>query len=309
MKFDISIIIVSYNVRDLILKCLQSIFENSENLHLEVIVVDNNSSDDSVSQIREKFPEVILIDNKNNLGFSGANNQGLSIATGEYIFLLNPDTEIVADALQKMLLFLQSHSNVKMIAPRLLNSDKTIQQSVWKNTQIYDLIFELLFLDRIFNYRIAPVSTYSEPTRIKTASGAALFFHKNLVTLIGNLDNNLFWMEDVDFCFRTAKYGDIIYLPETEIIHHSGKSTKTDYRIPISNQIISKIKFFKKQHSFFEYLFSAFISYLQVISRIILFFVLIFINSTAKYKLKAYIYTLKKLSKYVFLNDNSVFIR
>lgn len=309
MSCNISIIIVSYNVRDLLLKCLRTIFESDENPNLEVIVVDNKSSDDSVIQIKKHFANVILIENRQNLGFSEANNQGLRIAKGNFIFLLNPDTEIFPNTLTLLREYLQKKSQTKIVVPRLLNSDNSVQQSAWKNPKIYDLFFELFFLNSIFKYKSYTVSTYNAPTEIETASGAALFFRKDLINEIGELDNNLFWMEDIDFCYRAQAVGNILYLPQALVIHHSGKSTKTDFRIPVSNQIISKIKFFKKHDSFVTFMLSVTLSYLHIISRTVIFLCLTPFQIKAKHKLKAYIYTFKKLNRYIFLGDQSVFLK
>ncbi|MBX3164402.1 MAG: glycosyltransferase family 2 protein [Bacteroidetes bacterium] len=307
MKPEISIIIVSYKVRDLILKCLQTVFESEKKSEIEVIVIDNNSSDDSVSEIKKHFPQVILLENKHNVGFSEANNQGLRMANGIFIFLLNPDTEISPNTLNLLEEHLQKNPKTKIVAPRLLNSDKSIQQSAWKNHKLADLFLELFFLHGIFNFKNYPVSRFNTETEIETASGAALFFRKELVTEIGELDKNLFWTEDIDFCFRAHKTGNIVYLPQAQVIHHSGKSSKTNFNIPVSNQIISKIKYFKKHHSLLTFILSVVLSYMQVFSRIILFLCLApFINS-AKYKFKAYVYTFKKLNRYIFLNEQKVF--
>jgi GT2 family glycosyltransferase len=301
-----SIIIVSYNVRDLILKCLQSIFREDEKGDIEVIVVDNNSSDDSLLHIKTLFPQVVLIENKHNLGFSEANNQGLRIAQGQFIFLLNPDTEISENTLPLLEVYLENNPQTSIVVPRLLNSDKSIQDSAWKDPRLYDLFFELFFLHGIFRSKVLPVASFETPTQIETASGAALFFRKALVVAIGELDKNLFWMEDVDYCYRARTMGNIVYLPQARVIHHSGKSTKTDFRIPISNQIISKIKFFKKHDTFLTFSCALGLSYMNVLSRIVLFLGLLPFQKLAKHKLYAYVYTFRKLNRYVFLSAQNV---
>ncbi len=128
----ISIIIVNYNVRELLLKCIQAIYHSS-NKNFEIIVVDNNSKDDSTVAVKEKYPNVIVVENKFNAGFSGANNQGMELANGEFILLLNPDTEIAVDALDLLLDYLLRHNECSIVGPQLLNSDGTLQPSIWKS--------------------------------------------------------------------------------------------------------------------------------------------------------------------------------
>jgi len=306
MSVKISVIIVSYNVRELIIQCLQSIFKSKESWDIEVIVVDNHSSDDSLFQIKRLYPQVHLIENKQNVGFSEANNQGLRVANGTFIFLLNPDTEIFENTLALLKLHLENHPQTGIVVPRLLNSDMSIQESAWKDARLRDLFLDLFFLHTIYKVKAHPVEGYVVPTEIETASGAALFFRRDLPEKIGELDKNLFWMEDVDFCYRARKVGNIVYLPEAHVIHHSGKSTKTDFRIPISNQIISKIKFFKKHDSYLTFSSAVLLSYLNVLSRIVLFLTLSPFQKLAKQKLYAYVYTFSKLNRYVFLNVQNV---
>ena len=247
MMIDISIIIVNYNVKDLLIQCLRSIYATNQNaLTIEVIVVDNDSKDDSVSAVVAEFPNVVLIENKFNAGFSGANNQGMTIAKGDFIFLLNPDTEILGNALVDLKTYLDKNTTCSIVGPQLLNSDKSIQVSVWKNHKPVDLVLETFYIHKLFDLLSYPIEKLNGSFEGKTLSGAALFFRKTLITKMGMLDEKLFWMEDIDFCFRASKYGSISYLNTAQVIHHSGQSQKKNYNIAISNQLISKLKYYKK---------------------------------------------------------------
>ena len=124
---DISIIIVSWNVEDVISKCIESIYEFSEDYDIQVIVVDNNSSDNSVG-ILKKYKDVLLIESKENLGFSKANNLGLKYATGKYVFYLNPDTILIENVFFTLISELENDENVGMTCPKLLNVDKSLQR-------------------------------------------------------------------------------------------------------------------------------------------------------------------------------------
>ncbi len=124
---DLSVVILNWNVRELLDRCLASI--RSDRYAIEIIVVDNASTDDSVMMVRDKYPQVKLIANSINRGFTGGNNQGIATATGRYVLVLNPDTEIVGDALDRLVDYLEAQPQVGAVGPMLLNPDKSIQPS------------------------------------------------------------------------------------------------------------------------------------------------------------------------------------
>ncbi|MEO6882914.1 MAG: glycosyltransferase family 2 protein [Bacteroidia bacterium] len=299
----ISIIIVNYNVKDFILACLDSVCKFSDNLNLEIIVVDNNSTDGSAIEIKKKFPQVILIENNFNAGFSGANNQGIKASTGDFIFLLNPDTEVCEHALTKLFEFAQSNKSKVIIAPQLLNTNQSIQPSAWKNPSIFNLISGAFFLHHFFNFSYYYIENYQHSFEAKTLSGAALFFHKNLIRKIGFLDENLFWMEDIDFCYRAQSVGEIYYFSESKIIHHGGQSSIQNYKITISNQLMSKLKFFKKHTRKIIFLTAYFFVLIHIILHIFIFSMMFPFSKLARKKWNAYIFTLKKYFSYIINND------
>lgn len=303
-KLDISVVIVNYNVKDLLLTCLETLYKyQPESITMEVIVVDNNSSDDSCIVLKEKFPEIILIENKFNAGFSGANNQGMEISKGEYIFLLNPDTELEQDALSPLKNYLDQHKECSLVGPQLLNSDKTVQISTWKNHHVIDLVLETFYIYKIYNRLYHPIDQLNATFETKTLSGAALFFRKSLIEKIGMMDANLFWMEDIDFSFRAQKEGKIMYLKEAVIIHHSGQSQRKNYNVAICNQLLSKLKYYKKHFSFIAVILATLSCLIFIISRIVMFILLSPLKKLFRLKLEAYLYTFKRFWLYVLLND------
>lgn len=302
----ISIVIVSYNVKQLLLQCLKSIFANKGTLLIDVIVIDNNSADCSVEAVKIEYPQVLIIENNFNAGFSGANNQGIGIAKGDYVFLLNPDTEIIGDALQQLKEYISNHADCSIVVPQLLNSDTTIQTSVWENHHPFDLIFETFYFHILFqrlNYSSDWMNTTFE---VKTASGAALFFRRELIHKIGMLDENLFWMEDIDFCFRASKLGSIWYLNTAKVIHHSGQSQKKNYNIAISNQLISKLKYYKKYSSVAGFGLAIFFCFIFILLRIVAFSLIMPFKKIWRLKAQAYLYAFKKYFNYLILNDNNI---
>lgn len=301
MAYRLSIIIVHYKTPGLLLKCLRSLYLTD--LLIEIIVVDNHSNDNSVEIIKREYPLVKLIENKENKGFSSANNQGIQIAKSENILLLNPDTEVNSDTLEKLILFLETQKSLCIIGPGLLNSDLSLQMSAWKYPWLSELLSDLFFLNRFLN-RNYNSNCFSRSFCVEALSGAALLFKKQLTEKIGLLDDNLFWMEDVDFCYRANKAGAaIIYYPYAEVIHHSGQSSKKNQKIAVSNQLLSKLKFFKKHKGKHIFILASVIIFFNILSRIGLFSILFPFFALAGEKLAAYFFTLKRFFAYVFAGN------
>ncbi|MBA4251869.1 MAG: glycosyl transferase [Chlorobiaceae bacterium] len=232
---DLSIIIVNYNVKEFLQNLLHSINKSITNYRYEIIVVDNNSVDGSVELLREKFPDVKLIDSKTNLGFSKANNLGLKIAKGKFFLLINPDTIVQEDTFEKMINFFQSNQNVGMAGCKILNPDGTFQLSCrrsfpgpWtsfcKVTGLSALFpksklfakYNLTYLDEDLTYEVDALS------------GSFMMLRKNVYEKIGGLDETFFmYGEDLDWCYRIQKAGfKVFYFHETQIIHYKGESTR-----------------------------------------------------------------------------------
>lgn len=205
---DLSIIIVNFNNKKLLEECLKPIKLSTYKISYEIIVVDNASSDGSQAMVKQKFPQIHLIENKENLGFAKANNMGLRIYNARYAMLLNNDTIVKDHALDKMVEFMDSHPEAGACGPKLLNTDGTIQtqggslgKRFWKS---------------------------STPITVDFVIGAALMVRKQVIDRIGLMDENLFFYnDDLDWCISIRKAGfKIYYLPQAEIIHYGGYSSK-----------------------------------------------------------------------------------
>lgn len=230
---DVSVIVVNYNTKDLILQCLKSVFEEESHLEKEVIVVDNASEDGSVEEIRNlKFKNknyksrLKIIVNKKNVGFSKANNQGIKIAKGRYILLLNSDTKVKEETISKLLEFAQSKKNAGAVAPRLLNPDGTIQGSVFRLPTISLAIRQYWLGERGLLDKHAPIS--NKPLEVESCVMAAFMITPQALKRVGLLDERYFmYYEDLDFCRRIRKEGlKIYYLPSAEVIHYHGASAR-----------------------------------------------------------------------------------
>lgn len=304
---DISVIIVNYNVRQLLLDCLNSLYRHiPQGLVLETIVIDNNSSDGSVEAVLSDFPQVTVIANKFNAGFSGGNNQGMSIAKGRFLFLLNPDTEVLDNALRQLFSYISGDPGCAIVAPQLLNTDHSLQVSAWKEHSAWDLVLETFFLHRLFGLLEYPPGQFAKTAEVKACSGAALLFRKTLTEQIGMLDEQLFWMEDIDFCLRARQHGKLVYLHTAQVVHHSGQSQKKNYNVAVSNQLLSKLKYYKKHFSAFYVILAAFSCFVFIVSRLLAFSILSPFRKLFRLKAKAYFYTLKRFFRYIFLNEKRI---
>lgn len=291
---DISIVIVNYNVKDLVLTCINTLYKYlPSDIVIETIMVDNNSFDCSVEAVKKEYPQVIVIENTYNAGFPAANNQAFKIAKGKYIFMLNPDTEFLDDSLFKLYTAINSDSSISLIAPMLLNTDKSRQLSVWRFQSIWSIFCETHYLNFLLGRKNYCDKDLTKQFEAECFSGAAILFNRNVFNKIGVLDETMFWIEDTEFCYRAYHNGlKLLYFPEAKILHHIGQSAKMNYNISISNQIFNKIKFFKKHHSTFSYLTVVLLSFYHVILKLIIFSLLSPINKIYFRKAKAYLYTL-----------------
>lgn len=231
---DLSISIVSWNVKELLKKCLNSILENKDNLNIEIFVIDNNSRDRSPDMVKKDFPQVILIENKSNIGYAAANNKALKLSKGKYILLLNPDTEIKPKALRNMMDFMESNPNIGAIGPKLLNSDGTLQKSCVTFPTLETMLYSALFLDvllpksKVFGKYNMDYWDHNDLREVDQPMGAALMVRKKTIDEIGLMDeHNLFWFDEVDWCYEIKKHGwKIYYYPEAQVLHHKGQSFK-----------------------------------------------------------------------------------
>ena len=251
----LSIIIVSWNVRELLEKCLTSIYQNSATIDLEVFVVDNNSQDETVKMVKRQFPQVNLLAETKNLGFAKANNLALKQAKGEYVLLLNPDTEIFSNTLDQALSFMASHPDCGLLGCQMLYADKTLQPSIRRFPSFWPILIMLLKLPKLFphlrsldNY-LATDFDYRQEQAVDQVMGAFMLMPKKIIELIGLLDEAFFiWFEEVDFCRRVWSEGyKVYYSPSVTIIHHGGQSFSQQKTVTKQRRFFkSALIYFKK---------------------------------------------------------------
>lgn len=237
MSFDLSIVIVSFQVCDLLERCLASVLRAQKSLRVQLIVIDNASSDESVSMLRDKFPGIELLVNETNLGFAKACNQGLALAQGRYWMLLNPDTEIPdahRDALELLVAFMDAHARAGACGPGLFYPDGARQHSAFHFPSLAQIYMDLFPV----NWRLReskwngryPFAKYErgEPFPIDHPLGGALVARAGTAKQVGLLDEAFFiYAEEVDWCMRIKRAGwEIWCVPAAHIIHHEARSTR-----------------------------------------------------------------------------------
>ncbi len=255
---DLSIVVLNWNVRDLLERCLASL--RSHRYALEIIVVDNASHDDSVAMVRAKYPQVTLIANAENRGFTGGNNQGIAAACGRYVMVLNPDTEVLGDALDRLVRYLDEHPDAGAIGPQLLNPDRSIQSSRRRFPTLAVAFFESTWLQGLAPKRLlthyylddVPTTTTHE---VDWLNGACTVFRREVLERVGMYDAQNFFMysEELDLCRRVKAAGwKIMYLPQAQVVHYVGKSSDQAVAARHIYFQTSKVHYFRKWHGAFQ---------------------------------------------------------
>lgn len=275
---DLSIIIVSYKVKELLLNCLHSVHENRDGLDLEVIVVDNSSEDGSVEMVRELFPETKLVENKQNLGFAHANNQGFFQSNGRNILFLNPDTVVLPDAFKKTVRFIDQHPEVGVVGCKIFNPDGSLQYSCRSFPNLLNYFFESTFLYKIFpRNRIVGKFymthfDYDQTREVDVVLGAFLLIKREVLKEVGGFDERFFiYSEETDLCYRVRKAGKkVLFYPGTEIIHYGGSSTSLNSMGMVQQEHKSRFLFMRKHYKSLVVWSSEAVIFLGVILRFIL---------------------------------------
>lgn len=245
---DISIIIVNWNTRDLLLGCLRSL--SNDSVQPEVIVVDNASSDGSAAAVKANFPDVLLIENAQNVGFAPANNQALRVAGGRYVILLNSDTVVCPGALEALVAFMDEHPRAGACGPRLLNADGSLQPSAHPMLTPGREFWRLMFLERIRPRVTYPMQRWdaTTPRRVEVIKGACLLLRRAALDQVGLLDESYFmYTEEVDLCHRIAQAGwELWWEPRAEVIHYGAASSKQAREEMYLLLYRSKTQFYRK---------------------------------------------------------------
>ena len=274
----IEFIIVSWNAKDYLRDCLESIRNTTREIDTNTIVVDNNSSDGSIEMIRESYPWVTLVKNESNLGFAKANNIGISYANSDYICLVNSDVIIFPKAVESLYNFMESAPSIGMVGPKVYNSDRTTQYSCRKFPSIFRSYSLAFGLHRLFpkisiftNEQMSNFS-YDKTILVDSLSGCFLFVRSKAIKKVGLLDERFFmYSEDVDWCKRFwHRNWRVCFYPRAEILHHGGGSSINSPAKFVAEQNKAMLQYWRKHHNrlsvplmknaiFFRYFFRYFL--------------------------------------------------
>ncbi|MBI2941345.1 MAG: glycosyltransferase family 2 protein [Chloroflexi bacterium] len=255
---DLSVIIVSFNTRELLGDCLHSVaasLARTPEIRAETWVVDNASLDGSADLVREEFPWVHLTVSPVNVGFAAANNLAIRQSSGRYVLLLNSDTVVRGDALACLVRFLDEHPRAGAAGARLLNPDGSRQQSCFRFPTLWMSLLDFFPINhRLTNSRLNgryPEHLHGQEFSIDHPLGACLLVRREVVEQVGLLDEGFFmYCEEIDWCLRIRRYGwDILYAPEPEIIHYGGQSTRQFRSRMFVELHRSRVRLFEKHYS------------------------------------------------------------
>ena len=270
---DVSIIIINYNTCEMVIQCIKSIYEKTKDISFEVIVVDNNSSDNSCKEIPRIFPNIQFIANKDNIGFGRANNRGAELAAGKYLFLLNSDTVLLNNAIGILASYLESNAGTGICGGNLFDINlkpihsfrRTLPSIFWEiNAIFYESFEKLKYGSNIeFNYT-------NENMEVGYITGADLMIRRDVWDKISGFDSGFFmYYEDADLNFRVKKIKYKIYsIPQAKIIHLSGKS----FSIQETQELMSlesRRRYFLKNHSSIYYKFVCLLSNINILTKML----------------------------------------
>ncbi|MBU1118919.1 glycosyltransferase [Patescibacteria group bacterium] len=258
---DLSVLIVNWNTKDLLKESLESIFAYTREIDFEVIVFDNGSTDGSIEMVKSEFPDVVLIESPENKGFVVGNLEGYKKSTGKYVVMFNSDAYLKSDAFSTMVSYLEKHSNVGILGPKLLYPNGDLQESCRRFPDFTSQAMILLKLHNLFPH-FGPISryymrnfSYDKTSEVDQVMGACLVTRRSIIEDIGFLDDTFWaWFEEVDYCKRVKDRGYInIFYPGIAVYHHKGQSFKNlTKRQRLFNT--SMRYYFKKHKPYIQYL-------------------------------------------------------
>lgn len=231
----ITVLIVSYNTREILSNCLEALFLNTTDMAMEVFVVDNDSHDQSAAMVSERFPEVHLIANRQNLGFAAANNQAFTRASGEYIILLNPDAYVGPSSISNAVRFMESHPDCGLCGGKIISPEGRLEPSARRFPSPLSKLLTLSGLS--WRFSTSPILNRHEfggfahdrPLEVDWVPGTFTIVRKTMLDAIGPFDERFYiYYEETDLCLRAKKAGwKVFFIPDAEVMHIGGASSKT----------------------------------------------------------------------------------
>ncbi len=270
---DLSIIIINYNTNHYTIECINSIYNETKKIDFEIIVVDNNSQKEDPNEIKLSFSKIKLIKNNKNEGFGIANNKGIKAAIGNYVLLINSDTLVLKNALEKCVEFMEStfalKNNIGLMGCTLLNKDKTYQNSTFGKSNIWGyFVNSNPILSKILGKQFENSFNFETPQFVTGVSGAFMLFRKGVFKKIKPFDPDIFmYSEETELCRnRVSKYYNSYYWPKAQVVHYGGKSGMSS-NMQRQNMLSYALTWYKKGYGY--YLIYLFITLLHFFSFLI----------------------------------------
>lgn len=298
---DVSIIIVNWNTRDILKQCLKSVYLETCDISFETIVIDNASSDGSCGMVKKEFPKAILIENSENKGFAAANNQGMAVAKGRYILLLNSDTIIINNAINKIVDFADYQRDAAVFGCRVLNPDMTLQQTCFMFPSVFNMLLSGSYLYKIFpGSRLWGRERMSwwnrnDTRQVDVVTGCFMLTRRRAIEDVGFMDERFFmYGEETDWCYRFREKGwKVLFTPSAQIIHLGGQSTKEVKADMIVQLRLSILQFIRKHQGWLKHKIACFLSAGFFLVRLPIWFTIaVFVQSkktSASIRFKAYL--------------------
>lgn len=255
MNPDVSVVIISWKMRTLLEVVLSTINKFTSGISYELILIDNDSQDGTAEMIKTNFPDAVLVENKHNLGVAPARNQGLKIARGKYILILDADMEFVDNTIEKLFDFMEANKDCGLVGAKLTEPDGTLQYTCKRYPTFSALFFRRLDKFSFFKNskqlkeHIMADWAHDEVKDVDYVIGACQFFRKEVMDKIGYYDDTIFYgPEDLDYCMRIWRAGwKVYYYPHTRIIHHEQRITKKNFFSKITyKHLLGIIHLFRK---------------------------------------------------------------
>jgi len=249
----ISISIVTHNNSKIIKECLNSIFKNTKNVDFETIIVDNNSSDNTVEIVKKCFKNIKLIKNNKNLGFSTAHNIAIKVGKGKYHLVLNPDVILTENSIEKLVNFMEENPDVGLVSPKIIFPDGTTQYLCKRLPCLFDLgvrrftpgFIQNLFKNRIDYFEMKDTG-YNKIMDVLYLSGSFMFFRKSVLDKVGGFDEDYFmYFEDADITRKVAEISRTVFYPHTSVIHLWQRDSHKDIKLFFIS-LVSTAKYFNK---------------------------------------------------------------
>ena len=297
---DVSVIIVNWNTKGLLRDCLSSVYEHAGEVDYEIIVIDNASTDGSAGMVKNDFRQVILIENSENRGFAAANNQGMAVAKGRYVLLLNSDTVVLDNSIANTVCFADENPQAAVTGCRVLNPDRTLQRTCFMFPSILNMLLSSTYL-----YKIFPKNRFfgreqmtwwdrSDVRQVDVVTGCFMLVRREAIEQVGVMDEQFFmYGEETDWCYRFWKKGwTVMFAPVGQIIHLGGQSASQKPVAMIVQLMLSIHKFIKKHFGWPAYLIARFLVALFFAVRLPVWLAMAFVRpaarSEAAIKMKAY---------------------